>query len=412
MSRYYRSRTPCRDDRPEALVDLVRLCGVGISTASEVECTWGRSMKLDVLAGVASLKLNVPGARPVSVSALLICLLACGSEPAAQPAQLVIPPKFALANPFSEGLALVMIVDASGKHFVYVDHTGTVVLSPSVDAATGFVNDRAAFILPDGSSIKVGYIDRSGSKVIPANFVAVVGKFSEGLARVCVGLDYKSCTVSYINRTGDVIIQTQRRNWGTYGSGDFHGGLAWFSVCDPNPNPLPHGCKYGYMDVNGKTVVEAKFVAVRDFSDGLAAVRLDDGPSGRWGYIDLAGKIAIDPQFASAGQFGEGLAAVQFGEIETGKWGYIDKTGATVISARFSPHKLEVGSLGAAAGQFSDKLAPVWIGDKTAGKFGYIDHNGRIVIQPQFDDASEFSEGLAAVRLGPQFTATWGYIKR
>ena len=30
-------------------------------------------------------------------------------------------------------------------------------------------------------------------------------------------------------------------------------------------------------------------------------------------------------------------------------------------------------------------------------KFGYMDHKGRVVIQPQFDDAQDFSEGLALV---------------
>jgi WG containing repeat len=42
------------------------------------------------------------------------------------------------------------------------------------------------------------------------------------------------------------------------------------------------------------------------------------------------------------------------------------------------------------------------------GKEGYIDINGKIVIKPQFDAASAFSEGLAAVLIGEK----WGYINR
>jgi hypothetical protein len=40
-------------------------------------------------------------------------------------------------------------------------------------------------------------------------------------------------------------------------------------------------------------------------------------------------------------------------------------------------------------------------------KFGYISE-ARVVIKPQFDDAKEFAEGLAAVKLGKK----WGYIDR
>ncbi len=41
---------------------------------------------------------------------------------------------------------------------------------------------------------------------------------------------------------------------------------------------------------------------------------------------------------------------------------------------------------------------------------GYVDYRGRIVIEPQFSDAAEFSEGLAAVRMTG--TLFWGYINR
>ncbi|MEO5925990.1 MAG: WG repeat-containing protein [Bryobacteraceae bacterium] len=44
------------------------------------------------------------------------------------------------------------------------------------------------------------------------------------------------------------------------------------------------------------------------------------------------------------------------------------------------------------------------------GKAGYIDGRGQLVIQPHFDEASPFSEGLAAVRIGDVSTGKWGYI--
>jgi WG repeat protein len=41
-----------------------------------------------------------------------------------------------------------------------------------------------------------------------------------------------------------------------------------------------------------------------------------------------------------------------------------------------------------------------------AGKAGFIDHAGKLAIEPQFDEARDFAEGLAAVRIN----ITWGYI--
>ena len=51
---------------------------------------------------------------------------------------------------------------------------------------------------------------------------------------------------------------------------------------------------------------------------------------------------------------------------------------------------------------------------KIGDKWGYIDKSGKIVIEPQFDDASSFSEGLAAVCLGDYcpLRGKWGYIDK
>ncbi len=48
---------------------------------------------------------------------------------------------------------------------------------------------------------------------------------------------------------------------------------------------------------------------------------------------------------------------------------------------------------------------------KQAGKLGYIDKAGKVVVEPQFDRAENFSEGLAAVRVGGR-RGTCGYIDK
>jgi WG repeat protein len=67
---------------------------------------------------------------------------------------------------------------------------------------------------------------------------------------------------------------------------------------------------------------------------------------------------------------------------ENGKWGYQDETGAYRIPPQFDD-----------AEDFSEGLAAVEI----RGKFGYVDTSGKVAITPKFIKAGPFSEGLALV---------------
>ena len=49
-----------------------------------------------------------------------------------------------------------------------------------------------------------------------------------------------------------------------------------------------------------------------------------------------------------------------------------------------------------------------WRWAQQHGIWGYIDPSGKYVINPQFDEAGDFEDGLAPVRIG----AKWGYIDK
>jgi hypothetical protein len=53
------------------------------------------------------------------------------------------------------------------------------------------------------------------------------------------------------------------------------------------------------MDKTGKMVISREFSWASNFSEGLAAVKLDD----KWGYIDKTGKMVIAAQFEAALSF-------------------------------------------------------------------------------------------------------------
>jgi uncharacterized protein YkuJ len=63
--------------------------------------------------------------------------------------------------------------------------------------------------------------------------------------------------------------------------------------------------KSGFIDKNGKVVIELQFDNAGNFSEGLAEVKKDD----KYGFIDKSGKVVIEPQFDNAGNFSEGFAS-------------------------------------------------------------------------------------------------------
>ena len=64
--------------------------------------------------------------------------------------------------------------------------------------------------------------------------------------------------------------------------------------------------KYGFIDSKGQVVIEPKFRALSEFSEGLAAARI----SGSYGYINHTGAFVIQPYFDYATPFSDGLALV------------------------------------------------------------------------------------------------------
>jgi hypothetical protein len=81
---------------------------------------------------------------------------------------------------------------------------------------------------------------------------------------------------------------------------------------------------WGFVDEAGKEVIPFRYKAARDFSEGLAAIKLIN----YWGFIDKEGTVKIPCKYENAGDFSEGLARVKLNR----KWGYINNTGTPVIS--------------------------------------------------------------------------------
>lgn len=109
-------------------------------------------------------------------------------------------------------------------------------------------------------------------------------------------------------------------------------------VSDPSSKELPDmgsardlhvriGDKWGILTADGEQLAEVKFDSVGVFHDGLAVVKAAE----RYGYIDRSGAIVIPIQWMAAYDFSEGLAALR---VDKKHFQFINTAGTVVIKSK------------------------------------------------------------------------------
>ncbi|MDR2964095.1 MAG: WG repeat-containing protein [Bacteroidales bacterium] len=262
----------------------------------------------------------------------------------------------------NSSLDVSLIPVLSGEKWGYIDKKGEYAINPQFEDAGFFRGGLARVIAPDG---KYGYINKDGKYEIAAQYKRAT-HFSQGLAFVVSDASYPTC----INTSGETVFSLKQA-LGVY---SFSEGLALFATADK---------KFGFVDTEGRVVINPQFEEALPFSEGLAAIE----QKGKWGFIDKTGKIVINPQFNRVSWFVNGKAAVYNGK----QWGFIDNKGSYVINPQFDR-----------AGDFNEGFAVILQGKL----YGYITKEGKIEINPQFDSAEDFSNSLACIRQGDRY----GYI--
>ncbi|MDR0348233.1 MAG: WG repeat-containing protein [Tannerella sp.] len=156
--------------------------------------------------------------------------------------KIVISPKWDMAGPFFEGLAVVGQNDKYG----FIDPKGVEVIPFKYDRIGNFSEDGLAKAKWDG---KWGYMDKTGQEIIPAKYDEI-GDFSEdGLAKA-----KRDGKWSYIDKTGKEVslhleldkkyavqgfeftVQSVKIHKGGYPMGMFYGGPS-----NPNMDPSYDG---------------------------------------------------------------------------------------------------------------------------------------------------------------------------
>ncbi len=185
--------------------------------------------------------------------------------------------------------------------------------------------------------------------------------------------------------------------------GDFREGLC----------AVKKGEKWGFIDTQGNLVIDfvLDFYSFRYeypfFSSGLCMLTYSKGGKKALRYIDKKGQEVINNQnFIDGTPFIDGYALVN---TKTNKFIYINTKGVQLYNSIASVQELFVQVK--EPKPFREGLAAYF--DFAKKLYGFIDPKGVIKIPPQFLEAEDFSEGLAAVR---KTTSTreekWGFIDK
>jgi hypothetical protein len=161
---------------------------------------------------------------------------------------------------------------------------------------------------------------------------------------------------------------------------------------DTNLIPLGTGDEIGYVDKDGKFIINPQFDEAYLFSkDGLAKVKKE----GKYGFINKEGKLVVPYQFLQATSFYEGLACVV---TESSAPYYINEKGEKKIELK----RAEQASF------FSEGFAPFSIKADGNEVWGFVNTKGEEKITPNYDEVRYFSEGLAAFRQKDK----WGFLDK
>lgn len=245
---------------------------------------------------------------------------------------------------FSDGLLAVKV----GKKWGYLDTSGKVAIATKYDNATSFNGGYA--VVKNGETHII--LNKKGEEIkVVEPGVKKLKPFTEGLA------PFKSSNelTGFIGVDGKVAIAAKFKSVGY-----FTNGIAWAEIT---------GDLAGYINTKGEWIIKPQFTAAKDFDakSGLARVKTND----TWAYVNKEGEILNMNNTKSWGDFSEGLAEGK----RMKKYGFYNNKGEWVIEPIFDNVRA-----------FKNGYASVKVGEK----WGVINTEGKFVIEPTFSSIKDF----------------------
>ncbi|QSX04836.1 WG repeat-containing protein [Sedimentibacter sp. zth1] len=228
----------------------------------------------------------------------------------------VLKAKFEFINIFDNDKKLRLApVKLEGEYY-YVDKNGFKRLAPdnTYEYLGTFSKEGYALVKAKG---KYGFVDRKFNEM--HEFYDYATSFNDGVAVVKMDDKYKIINTKFEDVTDNTYDGVKVSN------------INYASRCELlflNKNG-----KYLLVDCYGKEITEPIYDDVDFFVNSLeyAAVKIN----GLWGFIDKNGKTVINPTYQNAHSFSCGLAPVQIDKL----WGYIDKNESVIIEPQFNGAK-------------------------------------------------------------------------
>ncbi len=275
-------------------------------------------------------------------------------------------------NISTNNLYAAPVTETLGKiKWGYINESGKFAINPKYDIVKDY-NDKGIAIVANGEnpdSICTVYFINKNGLVVAGPFLSSVPEYHNNIA--IIHDENKGSIV--VNSEGKVLVKTKNYLY------EYNEGLFNFSATTGNKKTY-----YGYMDINGKIIVPAKYSNAYAFNNGTALVELS---SNGYALIDKKGTVLEKySKFPSIYTYSDGLKV--FYDEKTKKYGYKDNNNKIVVKPIYD-----------SAYAFDDGAAKVSITDKNTGfeKLGLINKLGQYVLKPIYSQIEYLGDERVAV---------------
>lgn len=311
--------------------------------------------------------------------------------------KIVIEPQYSYASVFKEGYAVVGRGDATHRKFGLIDRTGREVIPCQWDYVGKPAEGRVFVREGLGHEQKNGYADTAGRIIVPVRY-DYARNFKNGAAAVGIG--------SY-ERIPEQDWETKRKRYPQlrYPAepvGDFAGKFGFIDaegreIVEPVYDKAQdfselraavgkqgkYYIKWGYIDKNGVECIPLDYFSAANFQDGRAVVSRIIGGKPKYGYIDLEGREIVPLEWDYAAPFRFGTMWVGEGEYPACAYTLLDASGKPLID--YKVYELnDSGRLGHVSAAIPDATGTL--------RYGVLSHHGRIIIPFEYDRITIFSE--------------------
>ena len=336
--------------------------------------------------------------------------------------QIAILPKYSLARPFSDGVA--MVVDSTG-FCSFIDRNGAILFRSTFTAKQwrgigDFHEGKVWFKRANGWVW--GCYNKQGEEIIIPKFhyqIKLNGEedqtlpyhlamdFSKGVAAVVAFSSDGKTFASIIDSTGNKIILDQ--NFKDISRFDEF-GLARYTLKNQEGigllnslgekltkpvyakiNPFISGYakvlginkKWGLINIDGQQLIPCTYHQMGEVSEDLVAVKISQYDD--WFYVDLENTVKIRGPFQSVNSFKGGVTLVKYKSQEQ----FINKNGELIYLKTGKPIFFSEGILGVVKREKSKKKEGIYF---------YADESGGNIFGRYFSEIAPFKSGIAQVR--------------